>query len=96
MGEEVVEQIALAFPKWNYKDTITHLIMIIYWLRCIFEPVCCKSKNSILYLWNLCKECMEELCEDKDIKAKCKVMEECVDSYNHPSEPIFTKMLHEF
>ena len=34
---------------------------------------------------------MEELYEDKDIKAECKMMEECVESYNKTKLTLFHK-----
>ena len=49
-----------------------------------------------MYLWSPWKEIMEGLCEDKNIKADCEVMEGYVASYTEPNEPIFTKMLHGF
>ena len=55
-------------------------IMIIYWLKCPFEPACCKFKGDILYLWSLYKEIMENLYEDETIKADCKATEEYTDS----------------
>ena len=37
MEEEIVEQIALPFPRWNCKEMIIDPVMIIYWLKCIFD-----------------------------------------------------------
>ena len=39
------------------------------------------------------KELMEELYEDNNVKADCKVVEEYMDNYNQTSEPLFTDTL---
>ena len=70
MEEEVGDQIALPFSRWHYKEMIIDLIMITYWLQCIFEPACCKCKKHVLYLWSLWKEFIKEIYNDKNIKAK--------------------------
>ena len=89
---DVIEQTAVTFPRWNEKEMTINLIMIIYKLKCTFEPVCCKFKNSILYLWSPWKKLIEMLYEDKDIKMDCKVID-YIDSYDQPNEPFFTKMI---
>ena len=96
MEEEVGDLTLLSFPKWNYSEMIINLIMIFYWLICIFELACCKFKINIVYVWSPWKELMEKVYEDKNMKADYKMMEEYIDSYYQPNEPFFTKMIHEF
>ena len=65
--EEVDDIKALPFPRWKYQEMIIDPIIIICWLKYIFEPACCKFENNILYLWSPCKEVMENLYKDKNI-----------------------------
>ena len=53
MKDGLVEQIALSFLTWNYREMIIDPMMIIYWLKCIFKPTCYKSKRNIIYLRNM-------------------------------------------
>ena len=39
LKDEVGEQIAFPFPRWNYREMIIDLMMIIYWLKCIQTTV---------------------------------------------------------
>ena len=71
MEEDLGQQISLPFPRWNYKDMIIDLIVIIYWYKHIFELVCCKAPQNIHYLWSLWKELIEKLYKNKKINADC-------------------------
>ena len=59
--DELDEQTALPFPRWNPRQIIIDPVMIIYWLKCIFKPNCRKLKKYILYVWSPCMKLMEEL-----------------------------------
>ena len=96
MEGEVVEQTALSFPRWNYREIIIHLTMIIYWFKYIFEPACCRFRSNILYLWIPWKELTEILYENNSIVGDFKVMEGSIDNYYQTNEPLFMKMLQEF
>ena len=65
MEEEVSEQTALPFPRWNYRGMIMDQMMIIYWLRYIFKPNCCKFMRNIIHLgvlgWSWWKNCIEAM-----------------------------------
>ena len=39
---------------------------------------------------------MENLYEDKNIKADCKTTEEYIDGYDSPNEPFFTRIIFTF
>ena len=43
--EEVGVQAALPIPRWNYREMIINLIMIIYWLKCIIATPCYKYRK---------------------------------------------------
>ena len=75
MKDELVEQNALPFLIWNYKEMIVDKTMVIYWLKCIYKPGCCKSKSNVLYVWSPWMELIEKLYKDENIKAHCKMME---------------------
>ena len=52
------------FLKWNCHNLITPL-MIVYWLRCISKPRCCKDKDHFVYLWGPWMEIMKKNTQKK-------------------------------
>ena len=42
--EENKNNFAYLFIKWNCHKMVIDHFMIVYWLKCIFKPNCCKNR----------------------------------------------------
>ena len=59
MGESYEEEWESVL-KWNCHKVTTDPSLIVYWLKCIFKPECCKDKNHFVYYWSPWMEITEE------------------------------------
>ena len=50
MHEKAGEQTAFPLLRLNYREMIIDPMTIIFWLKFLFKPSCCKLKKYVLYL----------------------------------------------